>query len=384
MRAMDELATTAPPRRASPWSLALLGLFTLALLAWHLPSLGHPYLPGWDEAVHAAVAGNLSRHPLTPTLFEQPFVPYDFRDWQANHVWLHMPPLPFWQAAASVAAGGRELFWLRLPNLLLLLATVWLTWGLGRRLLSERAGLLAALLVGLAPFGWLQVQGYHFGDMTDVALAFWSLASIACLERSLATGRLRWALLGGLALGAALLTKSALALAPAGAACVLWAGRWLKLRLAPRLRLGQLATFLLPGLGLWQGWDLYARLAWPREHAHEAMNLWNHVFTNYEGHGRSWDALLNDRLAHLYGPELVLLALAGVALLTRWAWRTREGRLALLPLWLLGTLLPLFLVQTKVPAILYGLGPALALGLGALVLHLTRRGVGAAGLALAG
>lgn len=375
-----------PEGRGSLTGLLLMLVLGAALLAWHLPDLGHPYLPGWDEAVHAAVAGGLARHPLTPTLFDPPFVPFDHRDWQANHVWLHMPPLPFWQASLGVALGGRSFFWLRLPSLLLLLAGLWLLYRLGTRLVGEPAALLGAALFGLAPFTWLQVQGYHFGDMTDVSLAFWLVAAFFCLERLLATGRLRWAALGGLAQAGALLSKSALGLAPLGAVTCVWLasrlGGRLGLRLPRPFGLSGLLTFLGLGLLPWQAWQLHARLRWPLESAHEAKALWAHVVSNYEGHGRPWDALFNDRLAHLFGPEVILWTLAGLGLLAHGARQARDGRRALLPLWILGTLLPLVLVQTKVPAILFGLAPALALGVGALLIRLARSGVGAAGLAL--
>ena len=72
--------------RPSAIGILLLGII-LVYAAWtHLPELDHAYLPGWDEAVHATVAGNLLKHPLTPTLFDQPFVPYDLHNWQAKDV----------------------------------------------------------------------------------------------------------------------------------------------------------------------------------------------------------------------------------------------------------------------------------------------------------
>lgn len=354
------------------------GLFILGvILGWttwcHLPSLDHCYLPGWDEAVHAAVAGNLAKHPTTPTLFDQPFVPYDRHDWQANHVWLHMPPLPFWQAALSVAVGGRSFFTLRFPNLLLFMLTMALIYGLGIRLYNEAAGLLGALLLAASPFAWMQVQGYHFGDMTDVSLAFWLTACVLALERAVATGRLRWMIASGLAQGLALLTKSALALAPAGAAVVIWLLPRTGVALQPRpgwkLPAVHLGVALVPAFA----WRLYSSLRWPEEFAREQAALWAHVTTSYEGHGRPWDAVFNDLIANLFTPPFVLLALAATGLVVLRAWRSRRCGHALHALWIVGTLLPLSLVRTKVPALLFGVFPAMALATGVLLARSCRR-----------
>ncbi|HXO30218.1 MAG TPA: hypothetical protein VOA80_22920, partial [Thermoanaerobaculia bacterium] len=54
------------------------------------------FLHTWDERYHALVAKHLVEHPLVPTLYDHPVLPYDYRDWRSNHVWLHKPPLALW------------------------------------------------------------------------------------------------------------------------------------------------------------------------------------------------------------------------------------------------------------------------------------------------
>src|SRR5687768_9021004 len=54
---------------------------------------GDSFLHEWDERYHAVVAKNLIQHPLTPTLYKDPALPYDYRDWSANHIWVHKQPL---------------------------------------------------------------------------------------------------------------------------------------------------------------------------------------------------------------------------------------------------------------------------------------------------
>lgn len=360
-------------RRCSGIGLLLLALLLATVAALHLGHLDHTYLPGWDEAVHAAVAGNLARHPLRPTLFDNPLLPIDPANWQANHIWLHMPPLPFWQAALSLRLLGRSFFALRLPGLLLLLLTLAGLYLLGTRLLGEAVGLLAALLAAASPLGWLLVQGYHFGDMTDVSLAAWLTTTVLLAEYAIASGRTAPAVLAGICQGLALLTKSALALAPAGALLVLWlAGRSGRLRGSkPRgLQLGLHwgLSILLAG-----GWQLYTHLRWPAEAAAEGRALWQHVTSNYEGHGRSWDALFNDLTANLLSPAFIIFALAGALALAIRFWHRRERGAGWLALWCWGTWLPLLVVKTKVPAVLWGMLPALCLAIAWLLLRLLAR-----------
>ena len=50
------------------------------------------FLHSWDEMYHALVAKNLIKHPLLPTLYDNPVLPYDFKAWVQNHVWLHKQP----------------------------------------------------------------------------------------------------------------------------------------------------------------------------------------------------------------------------------------------------------------------------------------------------
>lgn len=59
------------------------------------------------------------------------------------------PPLPFWIFAAMLKVNGGEIstWLLRLPPILFAMATVFLTWSIGRRRLGERAGLMAAVVL---------------------------------------------------------------------------------------------------------------------------------------------------------------------------------------------------------------------------------------------
>ena len=43
--------------------------------------VGHSGITYWDEGFHAVVARNLTKHPLKFTLYDQPWLPYDYKGW---------------------------------------------------------------------------------------------------------------------------------------------------------------------------------------------------------------------------------------------------------------------------------------------------------------
>lgn len=344
-------------RKPTTIGLSLLGLLLLSSAGLHLGLLGQDFTPAWDETIHAAVAGNLAKHPWRPTLIDQPVLDVRPEDWQANHIWLHKPPLPFWQVALSVKIFGRSFFAFRFFSLLFHLASLALIYWLGCRWSGEAGGLLAAAWMAVSPLGFMLTQGAHFGDITDVSLTFWLLATMAAAERCMVRRSWGWAVFSGLCQAAAWLSKSALALPTAGAVLAAWiVERWQRREKTVTLRL-VLCLWLIP-LFAGGSWALYSRLKWPEEAAIEARTLWQHVISSFEGHGKSWDALWNELTANLAGEPLVLWLVAGfLSLVTALGKNGTAGRRVLF-FWLAGTIGPLHLVSTKVPALLWGAAPA--------------------------
>jgi hypothetical protein len=105
-----------------------------------------PYLHKWDERYHALVAKNLTKHPLKPTLYDEPVIPTNELDWSSSHLWLSKPPIPLWIMASSVAVFGNNILAVRLPSVLLSLLAVYLTFLLAKRLFNEKVALIAAFL----------------------------------------------------------------------------------------------------------------------------------------------------------------------------------------------------------------------------------------------
>lgn len=116
--------------------------------------------------------------------------------------------LPLHLALAALAGG-----WAHAPFVVSPIAAVvlvFLTWWLGRRLHSDAAGLIAALLMGMcAVFIFQALQ-----PMSDVVAATWSVATIAAAVKS--RERTRFSILAGFCFGIAVLVRpTSLLLLPA-------------------------------------------------------------------------------------------------------------------------------------------------------------------------
>ena len=127
-------------------------MVTLSSALLKLRHLGHASLGSADEYCHALVAKNLLKHPLKPTLIDTPYLPTFAFDWGANHVWLHKPILGLWQIAGSYWLFGVNTWALRFPSVILSTLAVWLTYLIGKELLSRQAGFIAATIQAFSRF----------------------------------------------------------------------------------------------------------------------------------------------------------------------------------------------------------------------------------------
>lgn len=138
-------------------------------------------------------------------------------------------PLSYYLSALSVSLFGQSTFAMRLPNALLGTLTIPLVWLCARMFLTPRAAVIAALY--FATFRW----HFHFsrlGFRTLLAplfclFIFWALAQF------LVRGKLVWAGLGGLFLGASLYTYTGMR--PVVVAIILWISVALLARTVKRL-----------------------------------------------------------------------------------------------------------------------------------------------------
>jgi len=165
------------------------------------------YLHDWDEKYHALVAKNLMQHPLKPTLYDNPLLPYDYRSWVGNHVWLHKQPLALWAMAGSMQIFGVNEIALRLPSILLSTIGIWLTFSLGAYFFNKKVAFLAAFFYSINGLIIELTAGRVATDHIDIFFLFFIEIAIFFSMLFARDKKLIYNVLAGICLGAAILSK---------------------------------------------------------------------------------------------------------------------------------------------------------------------------------
>lgn len=326
-----------------------LGCVLLAALLIRTDGAWHFNLNQWDERYHALVAKNLIARPLVPTLYRDAPIPYDYRDWMTNHVWLHKPPGALWPMAASMAIFGTNEVAMRLPSVILATLSVWLTFLIGSELAGARVGLLASAFHAINGFLVALSSGRRVADHVDTALIFWIelgvwFAIVHARRRdpsSLAAG--------GIALGAALLTKSLPGLLLAAVAFAIFLEREPVINAARRA-----AAILAIGAAVWAPWMLYTHLAFPREAEWSWRYTLLHLSSPLEGHNAgAWIYVLD--MPQYFG-ELVWIPIAAGA-----AAVISRPQLRWVAAWLLITYAAFSVARTRISSFVMIAAPAVFL-----------------------
>lgn len=343
----------------------LLIVIALALLtlAFNLRHLGHARLTTFDESFHAVVARNLLRHPLHPTLYEQPAFTYHPLDWGHSHTWLHKGTLPLWMIALSYKLLGVSTFALRVPSALLTALCVVLTYRIGTLLCDRETGVVAAAFQAVLPAMPFLTQGYMFSDHIDVLLLALVELGVLFLLRAARHGSWRDVVLVGACQGLAYLTKTYLAFILTGLAVAALLLPFLQ-RKDPqvpwRFRVRHLAVLLLVTALTAGPWTWYCYTHYRTPFLLENGLMLRHLNANVERWGAPWEQVIFVYLPELsftlLAPSFVALAVVAVR-----AAKCRDVNLLFLVAWAFGVLLPHLLAHSKTPsATLIGL-PALLL-----------------------
>lgn len=319
-----------------------------------------PFLHDWDERFHACVAKNMMQHPFQPMLHAAPLLPYDYKDWSTNHIWLHKQPLFLWQMALSMKMFGVHTFALRLPDVLL--GTVWVAmiFRMGR-LWADSFSLAfsAAFLAAVGYSGLELASGLMALEHNDLAFAVYVTAGLWAMAEYLKTPRRHWAVALGFLVGCAILVKWLTAL-------VVFGGWIVAILLTPALR-GLRRTYwdvgwaaLVCGLVAYP-WQWYIQRAFPLESAWSYEYNRKHLYEDLSHPGSVWYHLVN--WGELYAWPLLPLFGLGVAL----AWKRPFSRpLSAAYLAVIAVIYAFFSwVATKMPAFPYMASAPIFLFLGA-------------------
>jgi 4-amino-4-deoxy-L-arabinose transferase-like glycosyltransferase len=165
------------------------------------------FLHTWDERYHALVAKNLISHPLTPTLYNNPILPYDYKNWSANNIWLHKQPLPLWTMAASMWIFGINEIALRLPSILLTTIGIWLTFIVGSYFFNKNIGYLSAFFYSINGLIIELTGGRVATDHIDIFFLFFVELAVFFSIKFVQNKKIFYNILAGVGIGFAILSK---------------------------------------------------------------------------------------------------------------------------------------------------------------------------------
>lgn len=310
------------------------------------------YLHSWDERYHALVAKNLIQHPLVPSLYDNPVLPYDFRGWTSNHIWLHKQPLPLWAMAASMWLFGVNEIALRFPSIIISTLGIWITFMLGSYFFNRKTGYLAALFFSLNGLIIEITSGRVATDHIDVFFMFFIQLSILFSILFAKKRKIIFNVLAGISIGAAILCKwlPALIVVPV----------WLLVLIESRnFRLKEIILHLVVLLAVctlvFLPWQLYIFSIFPAEAGWEASFNVKHITQVLEGNTGSFFYFL-DKIRVNYN-DLIYLPLGW------FIWETfsdlnNAKRLAL-SIWVVIPILFFSFAKTKMQAYILFVSPAL-------------------------
>jgi len=310
-----------------------------------------PFLHFWDERYHALVAKNLLNHPFVPTLYENPLLPFNYKNWAGNFVWLHKQPLPLWAIALSMKLFGVNEFAVRIPSILLSTATIYLTFRICINLFhSNKTALLAAFFCSINGL-LLDITGGRVAtDHIDLFFLFFITLSVFFATEYRLKRTLTTCVLIGTSIGLAILCKwlTALIVIPI----------WLII-VFDRAHIRQIAihlfVILLSAVLIFIPWEIYIFWKFPLEAQWELSSYSSHL-TDVQGNqtGNYYYFLVKCMICF---NELILL-IVGWHICSLFHKKRNPSILALL-VWFLIPLLFFSLAKTKMQAYLLFTAPAL-------------------------
>jgi 4-amino-4-deoxy-L-arabinose transferase-like glycosyltransferase len=270
------------------------------------------------------------------------------REMRARHDWIfptynaepryHKPILIYWLMRLGVAIGGDNPFGMRLVSGFAGAGTCLLVWALGRRMFGPQVGRIAALVLAVAPIMLVESKL----ATTDATLAFWFVGGQFCLWELSRRPSRRVAAVFWLLLALGILTKGPVpaALLCASGLVAWWCGGpvacWKRLQW--RLGLAIVAIVTLPwfvAIGITSRGDFY-RVA-------VGFHIIQRVTSGIEEHGGFPGYYVVLSLLTFYPWSALLPA----ALVGGWSRRRDDPALGFLLGWIIGPLIFLELVRTK-------------------------------------
>jgi 4-amino-4-deoxy-L-arabinose transferase len=321
------------------------------------------FLHDWDERYHALVAKNLIKQPLIPQLYSNPVLPYDYKNWGSNHIWLHKQPLPLWCISLSLWIFGINEFSVRLPSIILSSLGIIITYYIAHYFYNSRVAYIAALLYSINGLNISLVSGHDPTDHIDIFFLFFISSAVLLAIEFVKSKNQILNLLTGISIGMAVLSKWL----PAFIVFPIW---FLLVFDSRKFKLKEIiisfSILLIVSLAVFLPWQFYIFHQFPLEAKWEAGINIKHITENLEGHGRSyWYHFI--QLGQLYG-ELVYLPIIWFIYKTLTHFLNYKRLLILI--WFLVPLFFFSIVKTKMPAYTLFSSPSIFIIIGLFFVYL--------------
>jgi len=263
----EQSRTSLLRRAVSRPELLLLLALAAALNLWALDT------NGWANDYYSAAVRSMTEswHNLLFGSFDP-----------AGVMTVDKPPLALWVQALSARAFGLSSWSILVPQALMGVAAVGLTWDLTRRRFGRVGAFVAGLALAITPVA----VGIFRHNNPDAIVLLCSVAALWAIVRALEDGRTRWLVLAGAMIGLGFEAKmgAALLVVPALAAAYLWVAPRGYLRSLRQLAAGGVAMVVVGGI-----WPLLVALTPAADRPYisgtDDNSIWS-LILGYNGLGR--------------------------------------------------------------------------------------------------
>jgi len=310
------------------------------------------YLHHWDERYHALVAKNMISHPMVPTLYNDPILPFNYQEWYNSNIFVHKQPLPLWLMAGSMSVFGVNEIAMRLPGILLSTLAIFLTFQIGKYFFNEKVGYIAAFLQSINGLVIELAAGRVATDHYDSYFLFFIELAIFLSIKFAVTQKIVFNIFAGIAIGFAILTKwlPALIVFPIWLLILQNSGNFTFKKLTAHflvLSFICVITFL--------PWQIYIAQMWPLETAFEKSFNRMHITQVLDGRGGAWWYFI-DRIRINYGELIYIPIIWFIYQLTK---KIKDRKMLALFIWAFVPIIFFSLVKTKMQGYILFVSPAL-------------------------
>jgi 4-amino-4-deoxy-L-arabinose transferase-like glycosyltransferase len=323
------------------------------------------FLHEWDERFHALVAKNLIKQPFIPKLYASPLMPYDYKNWGCNFIWVHKQPVPLWCISLSLWIAGINEFAVRLPSVILSSCGILLTYYIARYLYDSKVAFISAFLFAINGKIIALAGGRNATDHIDVFFLFFIMLAVWLAIKFVKSKNQFYNILCGISIGLAILSKwlPALIVLPVWYLLVLDSRRFSKAEIVKNFAILLAITVLV-----FLPWQFYIYHQFPLEAKWEASFNFKHLTEGLEGHGRPFFYHFLQ-LGQLYG-ELVYLPI--LWFMYKSFFNRLNYRRLLILIWFLIPLMFFTFSKTKMPAYTIFSSPSLCIMAGLFFVYIRR------------